>query len=121
MKNIISSRLLGNVLGCECTKSYFEDNHNLVHYFYEYDVTWSELRQHQKDTINIYELAHKCKEWALKHDCELLSCVKSTRSICDIYSNLLDCKFTHYADSEPEAIFKACEWILNETNKHKYS
>ena len=73
--------------------------------------------------IDIYRVANECKKWALNHDCELLSCVKSTRSICDIYSNLLDCKFTHYADSEPEAIFKACEWILTklkEKDAHNY-
>lgn len=64
--------------------------------------------------INIYELAHKCKEWSLEHDCELLSCIRSKdRAICDIYSDKYNCKFTHYADTEIEAIFKACQWILD--------
>jgi len=62
--------------------------------------------------INIHELAHKCKEWALEKDCQLVSCIKKDRSMCDIYSNTFDCKFTHYADSEPEAIFKATQYIL---------
>ncbi len=67
---------------------------------------------------NIYELAHKCKEWALEHDCELLSCIRSKdRAICDIYSDKYNCKFTHYADTESEAIFKACQWILDKDSK----
>lgn len=66
-------------------------------------------------SINIYELAHKCKEWAIgEHDCELLSCIGSKdRAICDIYSDKYNCKFTHYADTEPEAIFAACQWIID--------
>lgn len=65
--------------------------------------------------ISIYLLAYKCKEWAIEYDCQLLSCLKSKdRAICDIYSNKYNCKFTHYAETEPEAIFKACEWILEQ-------
>ena len=66
--------------------------------------------------INIYELAHKCKEWAFKkgfmcrsqyynevlsgvelHD-HLMSPPKGMMFICD-------------GNTEPESIFKACEWI----------
>lgn len=72
--------------------------------------------------INIYELAHKCKEWALSKGYSLY--VKIRPDIIDI----LD--VTHFyavqigtgsdknamqfrENTEPEAIFKACEWILN--------
>lgn len=65
--------------------------------------------------INIYLLANMCKIWALEHDCQLLSCLKSKdRAICDIYSNKHNCKFTHYAETESEAIFKASQWILEQ-------
>ena len=41
--------------------------------------------------LNIHELAHKCKEWACT------------------YKYLLESGST-----EPEAIFKACQWILDQ-------
>jgi len=72
--------------------------------------------------INIYELAHKCKEWAYS-----LGHVVSTQYRTD-YSNattsLAWCESLAYegrqtfkADTEPEAIFKACEWILQQINQ----
>ena len=90
---------------------------------YEISISKNEIHYGHIDIeedgfINIYELAHKCKEWALEHDCELLSCIRSKdRAICDIYSDKYDCKFTHYGETEPEAIFRACQWILNKDSK----
>lgn len=58
--------------------------------------------------INIYELAHKCKEWAFNNGYEL-------------FSNLEFCQVRKYrggkmklfkTKTEYESIFKACEWIL---------
>ena len=77
--------------------------------------------------INIYELAHKCKEWAntKKHtvmvvdeQVKLLSYIDRFGGHCRIklfpmQPNSDDISF--HEKSEPEAIFKACEWILNET------
>lgn len=71
-------------------------------------------------TINIYELAHKCKEWA------------KSRHFIDIDSHLSCARWGAEATShngrpsvfyeqvfigrtEPEAIFKACEWIMGRT------
>jgi len=81
--------------------------------------------------INIYHLAHKCKEWAvtIKTDKLTMYAINNYLSnagstVCDIscsYENeLLDIDDTDYtkwfsAASEPEAIFAACEWILKET------
>ena len=67
------------------------------------------------DEINIYELAHKCKEWALSKNFILHSgsTYKPERYRCDIYvgnSAIEDENFI--SDTEPEAIFKACEWIM---------
>ena len=90
---------------------------NSLNYFYNSKDSGGGLFE-ANEYINIYELAHKCKEWALEHDCELLSCIKSKdRVICDIYSDKYDCKFTHYGETEPEAIFKACQWILDKDSK----
>jgi len=74
-----------------------------------------------KQKWNIYELAHKCKEWALSKGYELHSKLQyDNKGMCNIEKFEakagMSCrqiiKYT-YSDSEIEAIFKACEWILN--------
>jgi hypothetical protein len=65
---------------------------------------------------NIYELTHICKEWAIKkgygisvHSSEISGYIVEINYGFDItdFHNI----------SEPEAIFKACEWILkNDSN-----
>ena len=82
------------------------------------------------DEINIYELAHKCKEWAVNqgytlisgrylYNCEIQksSCIINLNFTylddgeftTDSYSNLEEFE----ADTEPAAIFKACQWIYD--------
>ena len=72
--------------------------------------------------LNNHYLAHKCKEWAYKNNRQLFSgmtCEEyGTKGYCEIANlNRLnednECDF--YAETEPEAIFKACEWILKES------
>ena len=77
-----------------------------------------------QESINIYELAHKCKEWAWeKHSLMLFQTqyfpkvyygVKDLKTpMEDFISKVPQCdRFS--ADTEPEAIFKACEHILKE-------
>ena len=68
-------------------------------------ISYSDGYEERK--INTYELMHKCKEWAYeKYDISILSLRKSA----SINSDKHLAPFT--ADTEPEAIFKACEWIL---------
>lgn len=68
--------------------------------------------------IDIYELAHKCKEWALKQGYDIYS---SVNGIAETY--LSDGNFeslgANIADTEPEAIFKACQWILDQSQGNK--
>jgi len=62
--------------------------------------------------VNIYELAHKCKEWALNKGYELRT---SVRGVVDFYSVKDDYEFydsTYFNTDETEAIFKACEQIF---------
>jgi hypothetical protein len=62
-------------------------------------------------TINIHELAHKCKEWARdKYDCTISSSIYKEYSKCWAIS--FDESFV--APTEPEAIFQACQWILDQ-------
>jgi hypothetical protein len=79
--------------------------------------------------INIYELAHKCKEWAWKN--EFLIRSKSTfgsgfeSGYCEIehihkgWTEEFFAKKNENIMSEPEAILEACHWILK--NKRKYN
>ena len=58
--------------------------------------------------INIYELAHKCKEWAIKNDFFIFSGYNGNYNC---FVNNSGNRF--YGDSESESIFKACQWILD--------
>ena len=66
--------------------------------------------------INIYEFAHKCKEWVLSKGYSQLSgkddiYEKGEGFVCSVGSTTLLIK-DFYADTELEAILKACEWVL---------
>ena len=117
----MSKELLSEVL---CIKYTFtiepnkEYNQNIIEWWQE------DVYKEQMHSINIYELAHKCKIWAFNNGYEL----RSGRDI-DVKEEL--CYFCEYkqerqldylngdyflAGTEPEAIFKACQWLLD--NKH---
>ncbi len=66
---------------------------------------------------NIYELAYLCKEWASKHHYSVMSGWEMTHwggayrvAVFRNSDNILFSMST--VKTEPEAIFKACEWIL---------
>ena len=78
---------------------------------------------------NIYELAHKCKEWALGKSFAIYTMPTLTErkwgnTSIRIYhfhsagkDRIIGKTFKDgrvEADTEPEAILKACEWILEE-------
>lgn len=77
--------------------------------------------------FNIYELAHKCKEWAvmLQPNKQALSsyprwgnhtCYSETDGHYYICQHLVTgAQFE--AETEPEAIFKACQWLLDNITK----
>ena len=68
--------------------------------------------------INIYELANLCKEWAFRDE---YSCMSRPRLfggwICELMSGygVEDIQFDE--TTEPEAIFKACQWVLDNKDK----
>ena len=107
-KNITSIRVVGNNI---CTIRKNDD---------------SVLRE-THNTINIYELAYKCKEWAvnLRPNKHALSSYprwgdirnyKKTNGSYYICQHLVSgAQFE--AETEPESIFKACEWLLNNERK----
>ena len=70
--------------------------------------------------INIYELAHKCKEWAiLNGGYNIWSSGYGKECYIDgrRFKEFENIRFL--AASEPEAIFKACEWILEQIKNKK--
>lgn len=112
---IISKELLSKVLGVDAYETRYIKglDPTKVLYYIKGKGLYRE--------INIHELAHKCKLWALNLDedseiidsCTMEMKIKSKLKIvgfAELHNN--NCRFT--ADSEVEAIFKACEWILNE-------
>lgn len=86
----------------------------------------SELRSWHKNAgaINIYELAHKCKEWAWN---EYSVRIESGRmygfntevwnAVISVYNGHIfyieDSEHWEESNNEPEAIFKACQYILD--------
>ena len=105
---IISKELLSEVLKKEvfnvaCISA---DGKDVCYNYTEYeDEILSKLGEAEQ--INIYELADKCKKWASKGGANIWSWPNNAE-IRDIH-NFYEKSFR--ADSEQEAIFKACEWI----------
>lgn len=66
-------------------------------------------------SINIYELAYKCKEWAMANKYHIFSKIKENGGMASLMWNQDICDLTteyFYEESEVEAIFKACEHII---------
>ena len=66
-------------------------------------------------SINIYELAHKCKEWAISKGWVLHEVRNLKEYIIYFSGDFRESSNDFRADTEHEAIFQACEWILKES------
>lgn len=114
MKDLkISKELLSEVLNLNIT--YIECcNNSIVYKISVYD---------REEEINIYEFVFKCKEWAFSKGYIISSGLTPVLGVnkdgwAEVFSSStpLDGKLHTFKQlSEPEAVFKACEWIL----KHK--
>ena len=63
---------------------------------------------------NVYEFAFKCKAWAYSKCYEIISYTEGSK----IYQTQLGETIEEfYAESEIQAIFKACEWIMQQKDK----
>ena len=117
---MISKELLSVVLGIPLAHIRYNDTTNLYKIFKEDLFNWSDgsYGRWSNLEVNIYELAHKCKEWALKHHYKVISKPDNVPGLWEAYVNLsLTSKHGEVAESEPEAIFKACQWILTKDSK----
>ena len=109
---MISKELLSEVLkeSVLSIRPYIEDD------IIDENITIYECGKNTYGIIDIYELAHKCKEWAFKNykiiiNSRITSNTKLINGYAEIIKNY-DYLYGDYADTEPEAIFKACEWIM---------
>lgn len=92
----------------------------------DYEVSICETEIHYGHTdidedgfIVIYELAHKSKMWAKNKGYWVQSMLAGTYGAhCGIGIMNSDSFIEEFrADTEPEAIFKACQWILEKETK----
>ena len=63
--------------------------------------------------INVYELVHKCKKWAYKEDEWIIESGLDYANLFGRHSCTDDAPIKVFdGQTEAEAIFKACQWIL---------
>lgn len=110
-----SKELLSEVLGVFEVIDIEEDYNELIIEYFETqdDVELNEdgVGGSTDKTINIYEFAHKCKEWASKHGVNIWSWLNNVE-IRDSHKCFVK---SFVGDTEQEAIFKACEYIMEKT------
>ena len=113
--NKLLNRLLSEVLGEEYSLNEFPDGYSI-----NYKTTLVLSKYSGVEFINIYELAHKCKEWAYERDFYIYSIFTfAGEGACYVTKDdeIQKRLATFAGDSEPEAIFKACQWILDNKDK----
>ena len=115
----ISNEVLSEVLGINIDENDIYIKNNYCYYAYcRSDNEWVNA------SLNIYELAHKCKEWALKNGYYLraeqgINYYDTLQWTCFLNKDMDDgADYVDYWNlTEVEAIIKACEWIYKELNK----
>ena len=130
LEKIITKELLRRVLPKEIENL----SNNFSFYIDEDNIVFNDDGEMQFEYC-IYKFAFKCKEWALIRGYSLLSGRPIVRDeegtqvfnywyncyIWEIDENSIDSptqntKIETNSETEPEAIIKACEWILKEQN-----
>ena len=109
---MISKELLSEVLGKKVL--YTELKYDIT-----IDITLEVNTYERYISYNIHELAHKCKEWAHSRGYTIFSAYKYhcyLYSVDDILQHpdkfRVPNDFAIGTSSEPEAIFAACQWVL---------
>ena len=117
---MISKELLSEIFMYKVTQIHNIDAENNIHFNGGNEARYPYFLI-KPITINIYELANKCKEWAFKQGYELFSRILSNDhqpvGNCVVYRVEADPEESlciTNADTEPEAIFKACEWVIKQ-------
>lgn len=110
---MISKELFSEVLGKVYMLKHIPSEPSLIRWYAnDFDV-----KHEIYVSVNIYELAHKCKEWAFNNRYSILVDILGINNYQISMENLTNGKPVYVKDSyntiEPEAIFKACQWILD--------
>ena len=126
---MISKELLSVVLGFEVTNILHINNNTIA--VYDGTVLDDSVTEWNQ-AINIYEVSHLCKQWAVTRGVTIstfpyyfddgfganwsLSKLKPV----DFYESCGSWKGNNSggAESEPQAVFDACEWILKQGIKY---
>ena len=112
---MISNELLSEVMGYKC---YIMDTKH-IHFLHNNrvnDIVYEQSGDLQYN-INKYELAHKCKEWALSKGYSYLG----NNKLCNIHSKdgtiiaLTNNNISKWYDINID--FIACQWILDKGSK----
>ena len=126
----ISKELLNEVLEIEIVDYAINENQVRINLLWHEDNPLNrELKLFNtaygcKVSINIYELAHKCKEWATENKYTILTedmhpngyfaYVLSNKESIENYGYLKAIKDIPHNKTEPEAIFKATSYIMEQ-------
>jgi len=77
-----------------------------------------DLVDKSRESCCLHSLSNKCKEWALTHNYQLHSAIRNgAYPICILIDESNGFKQHFKDDTEPEAVFQACEWILRQKEK----
>lgn len=128
---MISKELLSEVLDLyitdiiypvmESQTSLFSDKPEIIPNYSIMEYTGSNGFMGATLTINIHELAFKCKEWALKQGYMIVTFgnsyfIYNMKELYDLVEQLN--KWIEYglSTSEQQSVFDACQWILDNRN-----
>ena len=110
-KELISEVLNKNIIAIDLNKTDKTVPINKLSFIYE-DEEGIKIGWQYDCDINIYELAHKCKELALTQNYY----ISEGAMIIDIFKDNVFQKGIHNDDDiayNPKNVFKACQWILD--------
>ena len=111
MKISINKNIIENILGYDIID--FKIKNNKI-------VIIKSLNDDKHIKIDIYEFAHRCKKWSTSlrgKKYQIYSGETSNGGTAEIYSGAIKQIEEVEADTELEAIFIACDWIINKINQ----
>ena len=109
MNYLPSKELVSEVLDTTITELAFKNNY----VEYTSSISGNPYCYITYDKINIYELAYMCKVWAKSQKLFILSLPSPNEGLEGYWANLTNNTHRAFAATEPEAIFAACQWIID--------
>ncbi len=111
---MISKKLFEEIINKEIEDMLYSEFNNSIEYKIKTKPKSSNIYMVMTTYMNIYELANKAKKWAVKNGYQISSTVRiNAYPNAVIYEeNNLNIIKQFKSDTEYEAIFDACEWII---------